>query len=415
MMNVKRFFVPLLFYALLIFATVLTGEIALQIAAQIWQKADILTRPDCDDPFINDAQGAMSNGRPFCLDHDSRGYRNRTALNQADIVALGDSFTYGTSILDAAWPSVLSARLKKQVYNMGLPGTGPLLSLQHLPQALQLHPQIVIFGFYFGNDLYDDFTFAKAHGMLSKLIPQSTIAEITKADQVQSLEAKIDVLLRGALESKTTDVGKVRNFLAQNSRLYSFLRKVKNNFFPDAIKARLTRILEPRYEDAVAGIQESQRPYVAPFSENGWKTILTAPYRLGAVDLSDVRIRAGLEIVKYSLVTMNKICADNHVRFIVALFPTKEFVFHAKVHDVSKYNSYKSAVEYEEIIKQQLLSVFKENHIDFVDPTNLLQNAESQTYYESADGHPNVVGHRIISTAIENHLKDLGFGAARAD
>ena len=404
----------LLASALLFFATILICEVALQGAARIWHKADILTRGECRDGFIRDAQGSISNGDPSCFDHDSRGYRNRIALDQADIVTLGDSFTYGTNILDTAWPRIISTRLKTQVYNMALPATGPLLMLQHLPEALKLHPQVVIFGFYFGNDLFDDFEFAETHGMMSNFLPQSMIAEITKAEKTQNLVTKVDVLFPGGLQGKPSNFSRLKGFLANNSRLYGFLRSVKNNLFPAAIKASITRILEPRYEDAVAGILESERPYIAPFAENGWKTILAAPYRLGAIDLSDIRIQGGLEIVKQTLVKMNQICVGSNTRFIVALFPTKEFVFRAKVRDVSRYKAYESVVENEGIIRQQLLSLLKERNIDFVDPLKLLQNAVNQPYFENADGHPNVVGHEIIATAVEEHLKALGFRAAHA-
>jgi hypothetical protein len=89
---------------------------------------------------------------------------------------LGDSWTYGAGVpSDAAWPHVLSERLNRQVYNMGVPGTGPFQSREILYQALQLHPKVVIFGFYFGNDLVDDFLFAEKYNKLSEFLTPEVI------------------------------------------------------------------------------------------------------------------------------------------------------------------------------------------------------------------------------------------------
>src|ERR1700758_747153 len=128
-----------LFGLILIAVTILCAEAGLRVAAHLSWRADILTRPQ-QDCFIHDAQGFFLRGKPYCPDHDARGYRNRTALSEAEIVTLGDSWTYGAGVpSDAAWPHVLSERLNRPVYNMGVPGTGPLQSRKILYQALQLH------------------------------------------------------------------------------------------------------------------------------------------------------------------------------------------------------------------------------------------------------------------------------------
>ncbi len=272
----------------LIVTTVLAGELGLQIAARVWHKADLLTRHDCPDPFVHDRQGSINYGNSSCLDHDARGYRNREALKQADIVALGDSFTYGTGALESAWVPILGNRLQEAVYNMGLPGTGPLLNLQHLSQALDLHPKVIIFGFYFGNDLFDDFEYAELHGLLPKYTEPDVFAEITKAEQTEPLKTKAGTLFQNGLQGQASKFARIRSFLGNYSRLFELLRSVKNNLVPLAGQDRITTILEPRYEDAVSAILESERRYVAPFAADGWKTIFTPPYRLAALDLSDV-------------------------------------------------------------------------------------------------------------------------------
>jgi lysophospholipase L1-like esterase len=407
-----------LYGLVLIAVTILCTEVGLTIAAQLSWKANSFTRPQ-QDCFIHDAQGFFLRGNPYCPDHDARGYRNHSALSEAEIVTLGDSWTYGAGVpSDAAWPHVLSERLNRQVYNMGVPGTGPLQSREILYQALQLHPKVVIFGFYFGNDLLDDFFFSEKNDMLSEFLTTKDISDITKAEHDEDLKQKVDLLFGRAMPANPprppehlSKLARIKSFLADNSRLYGFLRSSKKRLFearPREMSPRELAILDPRYEDAVAGILEYQRPYVTPFSEGGWKTIFTSPYRFAVVDLSDVRVRAGLSIAKQTMIAMNQICKGNGINFIVALLPTKETIFREKVHDTSRYKLYASLVEYENEVRSQLKVLFKEHGIDFVDPLPGLQEAEVQPNFENADGHPNVAGHQIIAAAVSNFMKQKG-------
>ena len=60
---------------------------------------------------------------PHSRGHDAWGFRNRTVPSKADIVALGDSQTYGTSSLARhAWPKLLGKSVGKEVYNMSIGG-----------------------------------------------------------------------------------------------------------------------------------------------------------------------------------------------------------------------------------------------------------------------------------------------------
>jgi len=59
-------------------------------------------------------------GDPRYPDHDARGYRNAHAVSRADIVALGDSHTYGVAVKKRheAWPAVLAERTGHVVYSI---------------------------------------------------------------------------------------------------------------------------------------------------------------------------------------------------------------------------------------------------------------------------------------------------------
>ena len=175
---------------ILITLTLFCAEAELRIAAQLSRQADIVTHRQIEC-FVRDTQGFIVGGNPYCAEHDARGYRSRKVLSEAQVVTLGDSLTYGAHVSsDAAWPQVLSQELSRPVYNMALSGTGPLQTVETLRLALQLHPKMIIFGFFFDNDLVDDFIFAKEQKRLPEFLSAEDIAEINKQEDIETLEKR---------------------------------------------------------------------------------------------------------------------------------------------------------------------------------------------------------------------------------
>lgn len=93
--------------------------------------------------------------KPYSSGHDKWGFRNVVFPEQADIVAIGDSFTYGVSAsADQSWPAWIAELSGKRAYNMGLGGYSLddyLWLLQN--KAAELNPNHVYIGIYLGNDL----------------------------------------------------------------------------------------------------------------------------------------------------------------------------------------------------------------------------------------------------------------------
>ncbi len=87
--------------------------------------------------------------------HDSWGYRNKSVPSTADIVAIGDSNTYGISAAATnSWPSVLGQMTGKVVYNISLGGYSPVEYFYLFnDKAIKLNPCLVIVGFYFATIL----------------------------------------------------------------------------------------------------------------------------------------------------------------------------------------------------------------------------------------------------------------------
>jgi lysophospholipase L1-like esterase len=93
--------------------------------------------------------------------YDRRGYRNATELDRADIVLIGDSYVEGSYVSDdQAVSSLLQAGLVRPVANLGVAGYGTAQELIVLNRdAMPLQPRVVIWFFFEGNDLYNDYQF----------------------------------------------------------------------------------------------------------------------------------------------------------------------------------------------------------------------------------------------------------------
>ena len=107
---------------------------------------------------------------PDYPDLDQAGFRNSTILNPPNVVALGDSQTYGDGVMaQESWPHQLSELSAKPVYNMGVPSYGPDQSLALLTPAMSLHPRWVIEAIYAGNDLWDAYYMTYRTGHFANL------------------------------------------------------------------------------------------------------------------------------------------------------------------------------------------------------------------------------------------------------
>ncbi len=89
------------------------------------------------------------------LSTDSRGFRNRQALERADVVVLGDSFAAGSRVSDEqVWTEILARQIGRPLYNLGASGCYPEAYLGNfLAHGRQLRPRTVLLTLYEGNDL----------------------------------------------------------------------------------------------------------------------------------------------------------------------------------------------------------------------------------------------------------------------
>ena len=121
-------------------------------------------------------------GRPFYPEtaglgpHDVLGFRNREVPIVADVVTIGDSFTYGNNAaLANNWPSVLKSRLGSPVYSLAMGGWGAVQYLDIFSKALFLEPRVAVVAFYSGNDALDSFKDAYGIDRFADLRVDSTL------------------------------------------------------------------------------------------------------------------------------------------------------------------------------------------------------------------------------------------------
>lgn len=398
---------PLLGNALAFVVAVVVAESGLQLATLLSDDIALITTGH-KTPRIVEDERLRHRGNPAFPEHDSLGFRNASAQGRAEIVALGDSHTYGTSVdPDQAWPKVLGDISERDVYNMGMGGYGTAHALSNLPIALRLQPEVVLLGVYFGNDFYDNFQFVQRNGMLDEFVTDDSRAEIDRLELQSSIEDEVGFLFRSGRSPTTEPAGgrgialrSLRDLLFDHSRLYGVLSTLR------AVVADATGIglLTRDFERAVEGLSTTQSNFVSVYAGPEWRTILTAPVRRRVLAREDPRIGVGVEVGKANLEELNERVRTSGADFVIVLLPTKEFVFWPRIDRPQEHELLAELVDDEQAIRDDLIRFMTARGIDFVDPAAALRSAGIQPYFENGNGHPNPSGHRLIARAVYEFL-----------
>lgn len=145
-MNGRRLVGPIAMVVVSLVISLVLAEVVLRVATPfpITELSNRLADPDFG--YV------VSDGVP---DVDARGFRNRgVSLDDADVVVVGDSHTYGYNVDVAhAFPYVLGQLSGKRVYAMGVGGYGIYHYLALINALLQDPPSQVLLALYPANDL----------------------------------------------------------------------------------------------------------------------------------------------------------------------------------------------------------------------------------------------------------------------
>lgn len=336
---------------------------------------------------------------PRSAGHDSWGYRNTHVPEKADIVALGDSQTYGESALARySWPSILGSLTGKETYNMGVGGYGPAEYFYLLEnKAPELRPEAVIVGFYLGNDLADAYTAVYTVERWRDLrSPEISLARNTSGNTDEVPPVNETPPAKGPFWAGLKNrVYSTAGWFAGNSVLY---RVITASYLGDRI--RQNKMLD-----------WGEKITILKVDEYGINTGFTPVRRLQALDLSREDVREGLRLALDFFDGMNEFAAENGIRFLVVIIPTKETVY-GEFIEGNRSLQYSDEIdlllENERRVRGIAESYFKEHDIPYVDPLGPLREAagRGRIYPDNYSGHFNGNGNRVIAESIKRRLEE---------
>jgi len=367
--------------------TLATSELIFRLAARMFPRVEAVlfgqapsTLPDVELEI---------RGNPRFPEHDVNGFRNKGVPDTTDIVAIGDSHTYGTSVaFNEAWPRVLEKLSSCRVYSMALGNYGPLQYAILAKRALQLKPRLILVGIYFGNDFYDNWKMY-LRTPNKYLVPNEMLTEALKREQRKPLADDIEEFFyMGQRHAASEPSWSPRFFLARNSALWGFARAIKN------------KLISPQN----AALTPEQLGYASVFEGPDWKTILTSRYREAVENADDPRIRVGIWLTKWAIQHIDQMAKQNSIETIFILLPTKESVFVDKVKGAADHKYFQKLTTEEEQLRQDLIEYMKKNSFGYIDMAPSLRSMAQQPYFEDADGHPNAAGQKTIATRLQKRV-----------
>ena len=319
--------------------------------------------------------------------HDGWGFRNSRVPETAEVVAIGDSHTYGnTAKMSESWPTVFGRLTGKTVYNLGMGGYGPN-QYDHLlrTKALGLKPRLVICALFMGNDFedayhitygLDSWSFLRREGPREKIDPGLWQNESSFALSWHK---------------------RIRNWLSRYSILYRLL-------FHAALQS-----LKGRFQvENAARLYDSTTSLLLP--EKGVREAFVPKVRLHALDQESPSVREGMRLTFELLRDMSALSAKNNIRFLVAVIPTKETVFARYLEHnpkVSMSETIDAVIANERIARGAVFARLEQEGIRYVDLLPAMEEASGRERiyaYSAVDMHPNANGYRVIAETISQSL-----------
>lgn len=117
--------------------------------------------PMLDSPTL---LGSVLEKHPVDIRINALGFRESSEISDAQIMALGDSFTFGWGVEESeSWPELLGHKLERTVYNLGVHDASPKQELELLKYLLEqqggkILMDTLLWMIYEGNDLEDDYS-----------------------------------------------------------------------------------------------------------------------------------------------------------------------------------------------------------------------------------------------------------------
>lgn len=345
-----------------------------------------------DDPVL----GHRPN--PEYNEHDENGFRNARVpqAGKVDIVAIGDSQTYGTNAhRPEAWPQQLAKITGFTTYNMAFGGYSPLHHSFLLDEALAFKPRLVIAGVYFGNDFLEAFLLGYGENHIARFGSKNTEVRgrVTALEKDSPVSATVKKYSNDSNHMLIYSQSGARDWLAQHSQLYKIFTSIQNWVAGKLFDPK--QCLDPVW------------PHWHP-PDTAAPTVLTPRYRWVTVNAKDPRVHEGLRIAQEALLEMKNRTKEAGVEFLVVLIPTKERVYEELVNANKGSTIFNQLVVDEEVLEKGLVQFFERERIRYLPLLPSLKLAlwsGLAPYPNNSDGHPNGTGYQVLSECIAAYLK----------
>jgi hypothetical protein len=336
----------------------------------------------------DDILGAVPSMNARSHGFDEWGYRNRKVPASADIVAIGDSHTYGnTATMEDSWPYVVGRLTGRSVYNMGMGGYGPNQYYYLLKtKALQLKPRLIICGFYMGDDFDNAYLMTYGEDYWAGL------------RALKGVTVDMDTWNPEDREPDPSLFRRIRLWLSRHSVVYQIAAHASSlgNLQGD-VQIRNAHKINPLGTSLIVPEKHVEEAFL--------------PGRiLHRLDQNSDTVREGMRITFQLFGEMNKICEQNHVAFMVVIIPAKEMVFseYFKNHPELPLSDDLNGTALNGLLaKERTIKFLTESGIPYVDTLPALKaSVEHELYARSAgDMHPGRNGYRVIGEVVSEALK----------
>lgn len=378
---------------------ILLGFVLIEIGLRVYERIEFgdrwrLDRWDVSDHLIADS--ALGHRlQPFAAGSDANGFRNETVPSSADIITIGDSFTWGYNAYRSdAWPQTLARLTGRSVYNMSMGGYGPVQYWVLAQRARSLVPRIIIVALYLSNDIYDAYQMVYTNPLYADLRDPAAPPEWF-TDAIAELDQQ--------RKNKQAE-------LREQFQLSSGLGRL---FGRSAIVRLLRRLdLWPDYEFEEAKFRALATSDAVIYVNGNVRTVIIPGFRGTGIDLEEPRIAEGFRITQVLLRRIQNMAIEAGIQFLVLLIPTKALVYAQEVRAMqgSLGESYEGLVRRETRVRSELVAFCDANGIRWVDGLPTLQEAvrrNEQIYPVDDDGHLGPRGYYWLAASVAKALTEM--------
>lgn len=375
-------------------------ELVVSLAARVSPRVEYLLTPpwrriSVEDPILGVRGSAYAPG------HDANGFRNPRLPDRVDVLAVGDSMTYGYAASpEESWPRQLERLTGRSVYNMSFGGYCPWQYELLIEEGLELDPEWVVIGLFVGNEFsesYRDIWLRERAPVYRPGDPHIALA-IERADAEETLADQAARLIGGGEATGPVEkAGSIREWISERSALYGLVRELRTTLAGE----RWDNQRRDSFEAA------SARPHRLVFDARPeLRTVFLRPEALGMrVDFDDPRIREGKRIVESVLQTVSERLDAEGRRLAVVLIPSKQVVYANLIRqtDAVMGDAFWEAVFKEQVLTAEVQDFLDEGGFLSVNATAALRgrfDAGEAPYPEWDDEHPNGVGYGAIAEAV---------------